>query len=217
MHMAESHRPSRGINWNAVTALCTLTLAGAAIVALWFTERQISALRTETERQISEFHEEAKIQHLNEQIDKFEGPRMTAIRRSLAEKRMDLKEQRLKELDASDPPGELLDELNFCDDIGLLTSRGFLDLHDAWSEFSYWLFPLYADSRSVVDAARNDEHAPASYINCSELMENMLPIEKSEDAGSDDHPSEPDIYAFYLDERDAEVGQSPRRSKRSGP
>src|SRR5580698_456316 len=57
MHMAESHRPSRGINWNAVTALCTLTLAGAAIVALWFTERQISALRTETERQISEFHE----------------------------------------------------------------------------------------------------------------------------------------------------------------
>jgi hypothetical protein len=161
-------------NWNAVTAVSTLVMAIATIGVLTFAVVQIQELR-----------EEANIKTLTEQVTKFEGDRFTAIRRSLAAQRMDVKQQRLKKLDPENPPDEMLDELNFCDDLGLLTRRGALNRHDVWSEVGYWLFPLYGDARPYIDQSRKD--SPAGYDECVYLIEQISPIEMREDASSEDH------------------------------
>lgn len=129
----------RAINWNAVNGVSSVAVAVVAILALIFTGVQIHAYREET-----------KVQHLMELVREFEAQRFAGIRRSLASQRIDTKLNRLKKLDPDNPPGEMLDELNFCVDVGLLTSRGALNVHDVWSEFGYWLFPVYYDSRPVI-------------------------------------------------------------------
>jgi hypothetical protein len=190
----------REANWNAVAAISTLVMALATIGVLAFAVVQIHELR-----------EEAKIKTLTEQLDKFEGERFTAIRRSLATKRMDIKQQRLVKLDLGNVPDEMLDELNFCDDLGLLTHRGALNPHDVWSEFGYWLFPLYTDARPYIDDSRKD--SPASFDECGYLLDVIRPIEKREDASSEDHPSEDDIFGFYQTEAEAEPGQTAQKGK----
>jgi hypothetical protein len=188
------------VNWSAVSAIAHTVTALATIGAFIFAGVQIY-----------EFREEAKIQNLREQVDKFEGSRFTEIRKSLATERTDTKQQRLKRLDPSDPPLELYDELNFCEDLGLLTRRGALDLHDVWSEFSYWLFPVYTDARPVIDSDIKD--SPATFVDCTWLVDKMRPIEAKEDAGALDHPSENDIYEFYAGEFTVEPGQPVQKGK----
>lgn len=191
----------KAVNWNAVSGLASVATAAATVIALVFAGFQLQ-----------QFREEAKIQHLVERVNEFEGQRFTAIRRSLASKRIDLKSERLKALDPDDPPIEMLDELNFCDDIGLLTHRGAIGVHDVWSEFGYWLFPLYTDARPVIDSSRKE--SPASYVECSWLVEAIRPIETKEDQSSEDHPSEADIYGFYSGEVDTQPGQPMLKAKR---
>ena len=107
----------------------------------------------------------------------------------------------------------MLDELNLCDHIGLLTHRGALNRQDVWSEFGYWLFPLYTDARSVIDSSRKD--SPATFRECIWLLDVIRPIEAKEDASSEDHPSESDIYSFYLGEVDTEPGQPILKGKQT--
>jgi hypothetical protein len=156
--------------------------------------------------QIGEFRAEAKIQHILGEVNEFERPRFTEISTMLANRRIDRKEERLKPLDPNEPPLQLYDALNFCEDLGLLTRRGALDPHDVWDEFGYWLFPIYTDGRPVIDASRNQD-GPATFNECDWLIEKIRPIELREDGGKQDHPSEQDIYDLYCAESDAEPGQ----------
>jgi hypothetical protein len=146
--------------------------------------------------QIREMRDEARVQRLTELVDKYDGTDRVALRRSLALKRIDQTQKRLRPLDINDAPIELYDELDFCDDLGILTERGYLDRHDVWSEFSNWLFYLYADARPLLDAEQKD--SPAEYRECTNLVESIRPIERQEDAGSDDHPTEEELYNGYL-------------------
>ena len=57
---------------------------------------------------------------------------------------------------------------------------------------------MYTDARPLIDAEQKD--SPASYIECSRLMESMRPIDIKEDSASDEHPSESDIYSVYMGE-----------------
>lgn len=181
-------------NWNAITAMATVLVAMTGIVAVVFAVVQIR-----------EFREEAKIQHLEDRIKEYDSPRFLAIRKALAEKRIDTVQKRLNQLDPDNEPDELDEEMDFCDDLGLLVSRGALSRNDVWSVFSTWLFVLHTDARPVIDEARKD--GPAYYGNCTDLVKSMEPIEEKENNGNDDHPSESDIYQFYLSELDAQPGE----------
>jgi hypothetical protein len=141
-------------------------------------------------------HDEARVQHLTAFVDKFDSADRIAIRRSLALKRVDQTQKRLRPLDVSDAPIELYDELDFCDDLGLLTERGYLDRHDVWSEFSDWLFDLYTDARPLLDTEQKGN--PAEYRECTNLVQSIRPIERQEGAGADDHPTEEELYNGYL-------------------
>src|SRR5665213_2144309 len=66
--------------------------------------------------QVHEMREEARIQHLTTLVDKWDSPDWIAIRKSLAQRRVDQTQERLKPLDVDDAPIEFYDELNFCED-----------------------------------------------------------------------------------------------------
>jgi hypothetical protein len=190
------------VNWSAVSAIAHTVMALATIGAFIFAWVQIQDLR-----------EEAKIHHLMEQVSTFDGPRYTEIRKSLAIQRMDTKQERLQILDPDNPPTALYDELNFCEDLGLLSRHGSLNLHDVYEEFAYWLFPVYTDARPVIDAYR--KKGPNDYVNCEWLVENIRPIEIKEDAGAEDHPNEAAIYEFYAGEVDIQPGQPLQKGRHS--
>ena len=195
---AVQQRPPKHIVWDRVTAISTLLVALGTFLALIFAGLQIHEVR-----------EEAKIQHLSDQIKEFDGPTFLVKRKALAASRIDPAQERLRPLDVNNEPAEMDDLLNFCDDLGLLTKRGALDRHDVWSSFAYWLFPLYADARPYIDDVRKE--SPATFKECSTLIENIRPIEIKENAGSEDHPSEGAIYDFYSSELDAHPNMPARR------
>ena len=159
--------------------------------------------------QIQEMHEEAKVQHLMTFIDSFDSPERIAIRRSLAEKRVDQRSKRLKKLDPDDIPTEFDDELDFCEDIGLLTARGYLNVHDVWNEFGQWIFYLYTDSHDYLESIQDSD-----YKNCRELEEKIRPIEISEGGGAYNNPSEQELVDYYMSAIAEGAGQPPSRSRR---
>jgi hypothetical protein len=122
---------------------------------------------------------------------------------------MDTVHKTLRPLTYENSPAELWDVLGYCDHVGLLTRRGYLEVRDVWSEFGPWFFNYYADGLKVIEEDR--KASPASMKECTWLIETMRPIEVQEDRGKDANPTSGDIYEFYDSERAAEPG---RRSKR---
>jgi hypothetical protein len=172
---------------SALSALCSLSVV---CIGLW-------ALRY-TGTQIEDFRKESQAQHLIEKVDEFASPRYKAVRKGLAEKRLNLRNGTLKKLDIDNAPVELSDELAFCNDLGILTRHGALTAYDVWGEFSYWLFPMYADAQGVIKADQKD--APASWSNCVYLMEQVRKVEEQEDAGKQEKQDEDEIASFYSSE-----------------
>jgi hypothetical protein len=207
MRRLNQHTPERITAWAsaAVAALALLALLFSILQTRW----QLSALREETAKQLNELRDEEKIKHLVEESARFDSESLLKARRSLAVKRIDTAHETLRHLDVDNPPPEMWDILNFCDHVGLLTRRGYLDVRDVWSELGYWFFNVYADARPVIDA--DEKTSPASMKECSWLIEAMRPIEAKEDAGVEDHPSQDEIYAFYDSERDAAPDKRPSR------
>jgi hypothetical protein len=204
-HQSASHKTEKPSVWERITAVTSLAIAVGGLGALvfaWF--------------QIREMRDEARVQHLIALVDKFDSADQVAIRRSLALKRVDQTQKRLRPLDVSDAPIEFYDELGFCEDLGLLTRRGYLDPHDVWNEFSDWLFYLYADARPLLDAEQ--KHDPAEYRECTNLVESTRPIERQEAGGADDHPTEEELYNGYLGdiEQPGQFAGQVRGSKKGG-
>jgi hypothetical protein len=197
----------RPTKWDRLNALSTFALALLALFALVFTwvqiremRRQEAVQREQSQQQIAEMREESKVQHLMELVGRWESPEQIVIRRNLALKRVDRKRGGLYKLDPHNPPVEMEEELDLCEDIGLLTKREYLDRHDVWDEFSEWAFYLYADAHPYL-ASLND----SDYKECRDLVETMRPIEKSEGNGYDS-PDEDDLYGVYLDDIDRAPG-----------
>jgi hypothetical protein len=180
--------------------MSTLVLAIVGICALIFARGQIA-----------EMHEEARIQQLTAFVNKFDSHDRITIRRNLALKRVDQKQMRLRQLDIQNPPVELEDELDFCEDIGLLTDHGYLDRHDVWNQFGVWLFYLYTDARPYLDNLQS----PADYRVCMNLVESIRPIEAKEGANTYDHPSESDLYDSYMEDIQRQSGQPAYRARGS--
>ena len=220
--MPEDNRP---IKWEWVNAIASWVIAIVGFIALCLTWHQISVSRDDARAQISEMHaenqgqlaemrNEAQAQHLASIFDEFNSPARLSIRRALAEKRLDTKAHRLRMLDVEDEPVELDEELEFCDHISLLTDRGYLDRHDVWVTFEQWLFFLYHDARPYLD----NLESPADYAECRKLVESVSTFEKAEAKSQYDHPTEDELYSFYLDSIDALPGQPvPHRRQSKKP
>jgi len=195
--------------WEQITAISSLVLAVVGLAALIFTWKQIHEMRDEARVQIAEMRAETQVQHLTALMDKFDSVDRIAIRRSLALKRIDKRLGRLREMDVDDAPVELGQELDFCEDIGLLTGRGYLDRHDVWNVFGTWLFYLYTDARPYLDNLQGQ----ADYRECKNLVESIRPIEAKEDASAYDHPTESDLYSSYLIDIENQSGQPASRGR----
>jgi hypothetical protein len=200
--MDEERRVPTSNIYERITSFSSLVIAISGVVALIIAGLHIHELR-----------EEARVLHLTEFVREFDNPPFSSVRKNLALKRIDKVEERLRPLDLEDPPGELYDALDFCVDIGLLTERGYLNRHDVWSEFGYWLFVIYADARPLLDAEQ--KKGPAAFTECSKLVESIRPIEIREDAGALEHPSESDIYDEYSSEIESESSQPVHGGRRS--
>lgn len=185
---------ARWPSWEAVTAVsAALSAVTSALVLVigYF------ALRY-TAHQIEDFRKEAQAQHLIEKVEAFDSPRYKAIRKGLAEQRLNQADGTLKKLDVNDAPVEMFDELNFCNDLGILTRHGALSAYDVWGEFSYWLLPLHADAQALIKFDQKD--APASWSNCDYLVEEVKNVDTQEDAGKQLSQKEEDIVDFYFSE-----------------
>ncbi len=104
----------------------------------------------------------------------------------------------MKKLDVNDAPAEMFDELNFCNHLGILTRHGALSAYDVWGEFSYWLLPLHADAQTLIKADQKD--APASWMNCDYVVEEVRKVDAQEDAGKQLNQQGKDIASFYFGE-----------------
>jgi hypothetical protein len=210
-------------NWESMTAICTLILAVASIGTLIYayaqlhglresTSRQIGEMQREATGQIGEMRDEARVQHLTALIDKFDSPAFQATRKSLAKKRVNQQLHRLRDLDADDedwPQPEFDDELSFCDHMGLLVERGYLDRHDAWYAFGQWLFYLREDARPYLESLSN----PADYRKCVALVDSIRTFEEKENQGAYLHPREDDLIGFYQSDIDTAQEQPPYRRR----
>lgn len=193
------------VNWNialnAITACAAVVIAITGLFALRFAERRVQ-----------QFQQAAQVQKLEGRINDYESARFVDIRKSLANQRIDLSEKRLRKYDPENPPDPLIDELNFCDDLGLLVYRGVLNRHDVWDVFSNWLFVLDTDAQPAIDAAR--KQGISNFGDCTDLVESLHDIEVAENASARRmQPSDDDIYRFYLAETNAQPGESPGQSR----
>lgn len=221
--MEENHAALGGrrhlAKWEKVTALSTFVLAVLGILTVLFAWKQINAMRDGTQRQIDEMRdeahgqigemrEEARVQHLTAMIDKFDSPTFLSIRKSLAQQRVDQKSKpmRLRDLEAEDVPYypvELDDELTFCDNLGLLTDRGYLDRHDVWYIFGQWLFYLREDAQPYLESLSGK----VDYQKCTSLVDSIEPFEKNENDGAYLRPSDDDRIDYYMEEIRRMAGQ----------
>lgn len=155
--------------------------------------------------QVHEMRDEAKIQHLIEESDKLDSPTMLTARAALAEARLDRKDQTLVKRDPDDMPDEMWPILNQCDEIGLLARHNYLDVELVWSQMSNTLFYWYTDAEPFIEADRKKQKADLE--NCVWLIGAMHDYELTRDDGGDLHPSDNQIYDFYVSEADAQPGQ----------
>ena len=202
--------------WERILAISTAVAAIGTLLAILVTvilaDGQIKEARRSAEAQLKETRDEAKVQHLVDEAVRFNQPPLALSRVALAKKRVDEKNKTVLPLDAENPPTEMWDVLNECDQVGLLTRRGYLDIEDVYSELGYYLLNFYADAEPAVLADRKEY--PNSENQCTWLIEQMKPLEMKYDAGRNLRLSKEDLYWFYEEESHTQVGQPVPRSSR---
>lgn len=202
--------------WERILAISTAVAAlgslVAILIAVLLADVQIKEARASTEAQLKETRDEARVQHLVDETVRFNQPPLALSRVALAKKRVDEKTKTVLPLDAENPPTEMWDVLNECDQVGLLTRRGYLDIGDVYDALGYWLLNFYADAEPAVLVDRKEY--PASERDCTWLIEQLKPLEIKYDSGRNLRLTKEDLYWFYEEELHTQVGQPLRRSSR---
>lgn len=175
------------------TAFFTAVIAVTGCWALIYAKSQLKQAR-----------EADRVQHLLRFVELFETEPLVSNRKGMAAKRLK---------DVREPP-ELDNILNFFETIGMLVKRGYLDEHDVWSSFSYWMFNIFADARESIEQEQKED--PTFYSDFSALMKRMSNIEAAEH-GLADRPSQEEIKEFWQYELELTSGlpaarRRPRRS-----
>ncbi len=167
-------------------------IAATSVLALCFAAWQIRRARKQTQ-----------IQHLLQLDHEFSTNPLIEYRFALAKKRLE---------NRNDDPFELYRLLDFFETIGLLVRRGFLDPHDVWNTFGYWILNLYKDAEDLIRELREDD--PATYKDLLCLVEKTRRIEKAE-GGVLEFPSREDVQDFWQEESEIKPGSAPPRRPRA--
>lgn len=209
--------------WEHVNVISSVVLAVSGIAALVFSGCQIADSRKAVDRQLKEARESlalqlnesrdsAKIQHLMEFVNKFDGGEFVTIRRNLAHTRMDRVHETLRPLNPDNIPEEMYEELDFCEDLGLLVRRGYLNTDDVNSDFGDWLVSLYADAHQFVEHEQKDD---ATYYNeCSNLIQQIRKMQNNNGEYSLQNLSSGNIYDFYDSEARIREGLHTYRARK---
>lgn len=183
---AQQRASQRANVWDILTGCSTVLIAITGVLALIFAYLQIRESR-----------QQAKVTQLESLIQEFDRSPLIEKRKALASQRIDQQKHTMIDLDSENPPAEAYDVLNFFENIGLLTRKGFLDKNDVSEEFGDWMFAYYSDLRPFLDSEqKNDQNA---YSNFSSLMQELYEMNKTR-RGTTDHPSPAELYDWYSTE-----------------
>lgn len=193
-------------NWEIVLALGTVVLALGTVVLVVIAYRSARYAKDH----LDDFRREARIKHLIDLLDQFEHKPMAEYRKSLAAKRV--VDGVLQPLDASNPPPELHDILNFFEHIGYLLEGDYLSLDGVSVEFHYWILRIWADAKRFIKSEQSDNEL--YYRHLDKMAERLLAY-KRPGTGKLPLPGPSDILDFYVEESRLQPGSPiPRQSRR---
>jgi hypothetical protein len=127
------------IDWIAVQAVATVILVVTSAGAIAYAGLQ---LRHEREYRA--------VENLEKQLSFFLSDKFVAVRRRLAEARLD--ETGLKVWSLDDPPVSVFEVLDFYEHLSLLVKKGHLNVYDVWHTFYEWAQPVYVDMQSLIES-----------------------------------------------------------------
>jgi hypothetical protein len=127
------------INWEAVQAVATVVLVMTSAGAIAYAGLQLR-------------HERAyrTVENLEKQLSFFLSEKFVAVRRRLAEARLD--ETGLKPWTIDDPPVSAFEVLDFYEHLSLLVKKDHLDVYDVWHTFYEWAQPVYVDMQLLIES-----------------------------------------------------------------
>ena len=173
-----------------VTASFTAVIGITGVVALIYARTQLK----ESRRQ-------AQIQHLVNFVRDFANEPMVTYRVCAAQ----------KWLRGDKASSELVEVINFFEEVGLLVNRGYLDPEDTWEMFSDTVFPLFNGCEiSIRDDQRDD---PNTFTNFVALYNALAKVERCR-GGAADKQSRDEIEDFWREEQKVRKGTPLRRRNR---
>jgi len=90
------------------------------------------------------------VENLEKQLRFFLSDNFVAVRRRLAESRLD--ETGLKAWTLEEPPVSAFEVLDFYEHLSLLVKKGHLNLYDVWHTFYEWAQPVYVDMQPLIES-----------------------------------------------------------------
>jgi hypothetical protein len=90
------------------------------------------------------------VENLEKQLSFFLSDKFVAVRRRLAESRLD--KTGLKPWTLEEPPVSAFEVLDFYEHLSLLVKKGHLDLYDVWHTFYEWAQPVYVDMQPLIES-----------------------------------------------------------------
>ncbi len=159
-------------------------------------------------------HERAyrAVDNLEKQLSFFLSDTFVAVRRRLAESRLD--GAGLKAWSVDDPPVSAFEVLDFYEHLSLLVKKGHLDIYDVWHTFYEWAQPVYVDMQPLVESEESPyiEH----YRDLQRMIRRMDEIQMAKMA-----TQKGEHWTLWTPERiiehykyELEAGGRPRRVRR---
>jgi hypothetical protein len=190
------------INWVAVEAVGNIGLVVSSVGAISYAGLQ---LRHEREYR--------SVANLEKQLSFFLSAGFVAVRRRLAEDRLD-DASGLKAWSLDEPPISAFEVLDFYEHLSLLVKKRHLELYDVWHTFYEWAQPVYVDMQPLIEDAESAyfDH----YNDLQRMMRQMDEIQISKMA-----KQKANHWALWTPERiiehyryEIEAGGRPRRVRR---
>ena len=152
------------------------------------------------------------IENLEKQLSFFLSDKFVAVRRRLAESRLD--ETGLKPWTLEEPPVSAFEVLDFYEHLSLLVKKGHLDLYDVWHTFYEWAQPVYVDMQPLIES--EDSAYSEHYRDLRRMMRRMDEIQMAKmERQKGEH------WALWTPDRiidhykyELETGGRPRRMRR---
>ena len=150
------------IDWEAVQAVATVVLVITSAGAIAYAGLQLR-------------HERAyrAVDNLEKQLSFFLSDSFVAVRRRLAEAR--LEEAGLRAWSLDDPPASAFEVLDFYEHLSLLVKKGHLSVYDVWHTFYEWAQPVYVDMQPLIES--EDSPYVEQYTDLQRMIRRMDEIQ----------------------------------------